>query len=60
MHNAAGTDAEITRITVELPRYIIIKLDKAKAKMGYQSRGAAIANFLDLLLSDNEECQHES
>lgn len=57
MHDTASSTSDNLRITLELPGHLAVKLENARIKMGYQSKGAAIVNLLDLLLRDDEENQ---
>jgi len=55
MRDPTSYASDSLRVTLELPSHLAVKLERARVKMGYQSRGTAIVNLLELLLTDHEE-----
>lgn len=54
MGDSSSDEENLTRITLDLPFNLAVKLEEARVRMGLRSKGATVINLLELLLSDED------
>lgn len=54
MGDSSSDKENLTRITLDLPFKLAVKLEEARVRMGLRSKGATVINLLELLLSDED------